>query len=203
MQPDIVLSLAKADPVLEKIIRQIPYPDVVSTNHVFHDLMSCIIEQQIHYRSTKKIFSRMLTSAGIERLCPENFHYFEEKALPHYPLASEKYETIARVIDFWESHHIDWENADDQMVRNTLSAIKGIGQWSIDMILLFTLKRPSVFPQDDYHLKQIMTSLYGLNPTSKLKAQMLSIAEAWSPHQSTAVLYLLDWKRLHKSIPHL
>jgi DNA-3-methyladenine glycosylase II len=141
----------------------------------------------------------MLSSAGINLLSPENFQQFEEKALPEYPLASEKYETIARLIDFWESHHIDWINTDDQTVRHTLSAIKGIGQWSIDMILLFTLKRPSVFPHDDYHLKQIMTSLYGLNPTSKLKAQMLSIAEAWRPHQSTAVLYLLEWKRRHKS----
>jgi DNA-3-methyladenine glycosylase II len=199
MQPDTLLLLAKADPVLEKIIRQIPYPDFVSTHHVFHDLLSCIIEQQIHYRSTKKIFSNMLSSAGINLLSPENFQQFEEKALPEYPLASEKYETIARLIDFWESHHIDWINTDDQTVRHTLSAIKGIGQWSIDMILLFTLKRPSVFPHDDYHLKQIMTSLYGLNPTSKLKAQMLSIAEAWRPHQSTAVLYLLEWKRRHKS----
>ena len=62
------------------------------------------------------------------------------------------------------------------------------------MILLYTLQRPCVFPFDDFHLKQVMTTLYGLNPKAKLKAQMLEIAEKWENQQSLAVLYLLAWK---------
>ncbi|MEO1653926.1 MAG: DNA-3-methyladenine glycosylase 2 family protein, partial [Bacteroidota bacterium] len=77
--------------------------------------------------------------------------------------------------------------------------IKGIGVWTVDMILLFTLKRPNIFPADDYHLKQLMTSLYQLDPKSRLKAQMRAVAEKWSPYQSLAVLYLLDWKVLTKT----
>ncbi len=49
-------QLAQADPVLEKIIGTVPEPIFESTQNVFSDLMSCILEQQIHYRSTKRIF---------------------------------------------------------------------------------------------------------------------------------------------------
>jgi len=67
------------------------------------------------------------------------------------------------------------------------------------MILIFTLNRPNVFSYDDFHIKQIMTKLYGLNPKSKLKAQMKEISEPWSPYKSTAFQYLLEWKKFNKS----
>ena len=66
------------------------------------------------------------------------------------------------------------------------------------MILLYTLQRPNVFPYDDFHLKQIMTSLYGLNPSVKLKAQMIAIADEWGENKSLAVRYLLAWKESNK-----
>jgi DNA-3-methyladenine glycosylase II len=75
-----------------------------------------------------------------------------------------------------------------------LSGIKGIGKWTIDMILLYTLERPNIFPSDDFHLKQIMTSLYHLHPKAKLRAQMLKVAEQWGNQKSLATLYLLAWK---------
>ncbi len=66
------------------------------------------------------------------------------------------------------------------------------------MILMFTLERPDVFPFDDFHLKQIMSSIYGLNPKSKLKAQMIEVAKKWEGHRSLAVQYLWDWKKFEK-----
>lgn len=56
-------TLVKNDPILRNIITQIEKPFIISTNDVFHDLMSCIIEQQIHYRSTKKIFAKAMERA--------------------------------------------------------------------------------------------------------------------------------------------
>ena len=53
---DNALRILKGDPVLKKIIETIPEPNIESTNDVFFDLMSCVLEQQIHYRSTKRIF---------------------------------------------------------------------------------------------------------------------------------------------------
>ncbi|MCP9747756.1 DNA-3-methyladenine glycosylase [Lacihabitans sp. CS3-21] len=193
------MSVPKFDAVLDKIVQEIPQPEIISTQDVFHDLMSCVLEQQIHYRSTKKIFQKMLNTAGIERLSPSNFPILEEKALKaDAKLSMGKYETLLSILDFWERHHMDWFAMHDNEVRNHLSQIKGIGKWTVDMILLYTLQRPDVFPYDDFHLKQIMTSLYGLDPKVKLKASMIKISEKWSNQKSLAVLYLLDWKKYQK-----
>lgn len=187
--------LAKNDPILEKIILQIPKPAIESTNHVFHDLMSCIIEQQIHYRSTKRIFAKALERASINHLTIDNFHLIEKHSLSQIKLAMGKFETMMSVCEYWSNNTKDFAKLSDQEVITELSSIKGIGKWTIDMILLYTLKRENVFPYDDFHLKQIMVSLYGLNEKVKLKAQMLAIAENWGEHKSSAVLYLLAYKK--------
>jgi DNA-3-methyladenine glycosylase II len=190
--------LSNVDAQLGRIIATIPAPESITTNDVFHDLMSCILEQQIHYRSTKKIFQKMLAAANLERLTLENFSQFEEKAFVNVKLATSKFETINAVLEFFEANKIDWNALSDAEVIAQLSSIKGIGKWTIDMILLYTLQRPDVFPYDDFHVKEIMVKLYGLNPNVKLKAQMLDIANAWGEYKSLAVRYLLDWKAFNK-----
>lgn len=187
------------DLILQKLILELPKPTFNSTNCVFHDLMSCIIEQQIHYRSTKKIFQRMLDDCNINRLDLTNFSLFEEKAISKLKLSMGKLETIGRVVDFWSKNTIDWQSLNDEEIRTQLKEIKGIGDWTIDMILLYTLNRSSVFPADDFHLKQIMISLYSLNPTVKLKSQMLEIATQWGSKKSLATLYLLEYKKQLKN----
>ena len=92
------------DPLLEKVIAQIEPPIINSTNDVFHDLMSCIIEQQIHYRSTKKIFIKALERANITHLALDNFHLVEKYSLPQIKLAMGKYETIMSFIEYWSNN---------------------------------------------------------------------------------------------------
>jgi DNA-3-methyladenine glycosylase II len=186
--------LAQADPVLAQVMASLPEPLVTSSGNVFHDLMSCVLEQQVHYRSTKKTFQKMLAAAGLVTLTPENFPQFEALAFAQIKLATDKYETALRVLEFWQANPIAWEQLNDQEVIAKLSAIKGIGQWTIDMILLYTLQRPNVFPADDFHLKEIMVSAYSLDAKAKLKAQMLEVASTWGEHKSLAVKYLLAWK---------
>jgi DNA-3-methyladenine glycosylase II len=192
--------LAKTDPILAKVMSEISRPNIVSTHEVFHDLMSCILEQQIHYRSTKKIFQKMLHTSGIQLLSLSNFHLFEEKVFPYAKFSASKYETILQILEFWHTNNIDWNLLSDEEIKSKLSAIKGIGNWTIDMILLYTLQRPNIFPYEDFHLKQIMVGLYDLNPRVKLKAQMIEISKLWEDHKSMAVLYLLAWKQMKKGI---
>ncbi len=185
----------KNDPILQELILQIPKPQIESTNNVFHDLMSCIIEQQIHYRSTKRIFAKALERASIEYLTIDNFHLIEKYSLSQIKLATNKYETMLSFIEYWKSNTKDFNTLSDEEIIKELSQIKGIGRWTIDMILLFTLQRQNIFPYDDFHLKQTMISLYGLDEKVKLKSRMLEIAESWEPQKSLAVLYLLAYKK--------
>ena len=190
--------LAISDSILANIIAQIPEPIIESTNDVFHDMLSCIIEQQIHYRSTKKIFRKALERADTERVTLDNFYLLEEHSLPAIKLSVGKYETLLAFVEYWNKNTLDFNNLNDAEVVSELSSIKGIGKWTIDMILLYTLQRPNVFPFDDFHVKEIIIKLYGLNPNVKLKAQMIEISNNWGEHKSLAVKYLLAWKTYHK-----
>lgn len=193
-------KLSEADPILAGIIAVIPRPEIKSTKDVFFDLMSCILEQQIHYRSTKRIFQNMLQRADLTTLNIDNFPVFEERALGSIRLAASKFETLEQTLTFFSKNKVDWHALSNSEVGEKLSTIKGIGQWTIDMILLYTLERPNVFPADDFHVKELMTRLYGLDPKSKLKAQMLEVTHRWGEHKSLAVKYLLDWKKYQKSL---
>lgn len=191
--------LSEASPPLKEIIAAVPSPDIRSTNNVFHDLMSCILEQQIHYRSSKKLFQKMLLQADITVLTPHNFSLFEKKAFEGRKFSGRKYETVLNVLDFWQQNDLDWSAMSDEEVYRALAQIKGIGKWTADMILIYTLGRPDVFAFDDYHIKQIMIQRYGLNPKSKLKAQMEELTQKWQPYRSLAFLYLLGWKDFKKA----
>jgi DNA-3-methyladenine glycosylase II len=191
-----VSPIFESDDILKNIIKTISLPQIESTGDVFHDMLSCIIEQQIHYRSTKNIFKKALERAGIERVRLDNFHLLEEHSLPQIKLAMGKYETLLAFVEYWNKNELDFEKLTDDEVIAQLSAIKGIGKWTIDMILLYTLQRPNVFPYDDFHLKNIMVKLYNLDEKSRLKAQMLDVASHWGEHKSLAVKYLLEYKKM-------
>ena len=186
------------DEVIKEVIKTISLPPIVSTQHVFHDLTSCVLEQQIHYRSTKKIFQKILLAADLTLLTPDNFPVLEEKGFGTYKLSMQKHETLLQLVAFFTENDIQWQQLEDQEVRKLLLKIKGISHWTVDMILLYTLERADVFPVDDYHLKQIMTRLYSIGSTEKLRPRMKEIAANWAPHRSLAVRYLLAWKDFHK-----
>ncbi len=186
-------ALFQQDAVMAGLVNEVDLPPLRSTNNVFHDVMSCIIDQQVHYRSSKYVFQHVMQAAGLEELTPDNFHLLEP-CLPTVRLSAAKYEAIAHTVDFFHQNSVDWETLPDNDVRSELGKITGIGRWTVDMVLLYTLRRPDIFPFDDYHLCQVMPKLYRLDPKQKLREKMLAVAKGWSGHRSLAVLYLLAWK---------
>ena len=191
-----IVQLGQNDPVLKPILDRVVLKPLESTRQPFHDLMSCIVEQQIHYRSTKGIFQKLLDRAELQWLTLENFEQFEERALPHLKISMSKVETIGRVVEFFETHsQLDWFSQTDAEVRAWWKPVKGVGTWTVDMFLLYTLERPNVFPAEDYRLKKIMDQLYDWSPKPSLNAQRKAIAAQWSPHASTAVRYLLAYQK--------
>lgn len=179
------------EPVLKPLIETYSLVDFTSSKNVFHDLLSCVIEQQIHYRSRKKQFAKLLERANLTELTPDNFSQFEENALPHIKLSLRKYETLERVVNFFQQNQFNWQEMTDEAIRETLGDLKGIGSWTVDMILLYTLERPDVFPIDDYHLKKALAKHYPTEEYGSGKKALRQIAEAWRPYRSTAVRYLL------------
>jgi len=196
MQKQVIQHLSSQDEVLHSIIKEVDWPEVNSTHNVFHDLLSCVIEQQIHYRSTKKTFAKLLAKASLRDLTPDNFTRFEE-VMDDVKLSMNKYETIAGILEFFDLHSPDWLKMSNAEIKEALFTIKGVGHWTTDMILLYTLERPNVFPAQDYHLKQLMSQLYQID-SRQVIAEMKRIAQYWAPYQSYGVKYLLAWKATNK-----
>lgn len=193
MLTTVTKKLAASDPILKKITESLPPLEIEKDGQVFHDVMSCIIEQQIHYRSTKKVFQKMLAKSKLTILTPKNFTEFE-KSFKDVKLSEKKYATIANILEFWDLNKIDWTSASNEEIYQKLGSINGIGKWTIEMILIYTLQRPDIFAFDDFHIKQIRVKLYKLDPKIRLKVQMTEIANLWIPHRSFAFRYLIEWK---------
>jgi DNA-3-methyladenine glycosylase II len=85
---------------------------------------------------------------------------------------------------------------DDEELIEFLVQIKGIGRWTAEMILMFTLGREDVFAVDDLGIQQAMTKLYKLNAEDKkgMKQEMIKISSKWSPYRTYACRYLWGWK---------
>ena len=188
MQKQVIQHLSAKDKIMQQVVAEVEWPAVASTQNVFHDLLSCVIEQQIHYRSTKKTFAKLLAKASLEELTPDNFEQLET-VLSDVKLSMRKYETLEGVLGFFDLHSPDWPQLSDAEVREALGTIKGVGTWTVDMILLYTLERPNEFPAQDYHLRLVREQLYGIGP-KRITAEMKTVAKNWSPYQSFGVKYL-------------
>ena len=144
--------------------------------------MSCIIEQHIHYRSKKNIFTKALEASGLKELTLESFEQFEKEGLNHLKLSERKFETINNTIDFFRENTIDFDSLTEIEIRNTLSTIKGIGPWTVSMILIYTLDFRNIFEPNDYHIKKAMKQQFGFEKPSDIN----KFADIWSPYKSYA-----------------
>jgi len=199
MNAKTIQYLKSKDPILEQIIGRVKVLPSIEPNPLFHDVMACIIEQQIPYRSTKKLFEKLLSKADLVVLTPANYAQFERLALQDIKLSGRKLETIVRITQLFTEE--DAKGADKDELIRLISTTKGIGNWTSEMLRLFNLVEADIFPADDYHLKNIMVELYELDPDQKLKAQMKEVAESWKPHRSLGVRLLLafqEYRRLMK-----
>lgn len=84
----------------------------------------------------------------------------------------------------------------NEEIIELLTQIKGVGKWTVEMLLMFTLGREDVFAVDDLGIQQAMIKLYKLDTSDKkkIKEQMLQLSEKWSPYRTYACLYLWEWK---------
>jgi len=88
---------------------------------------------------------------------------------------------------------LSMENED---VIELLTQIKGVGRWTVEMLLMFTLGREDVFAVDDFGIQQAMIKIYNLDASDKksMKEKMLKLSAKWSPYRTYACLHLWQWK---------
>lgn len=93
-------------------------------------------------------------------------------------------------------YNFDWSKLSDKDILDLLTQIKGVGSWTVEMILIFQLDRPDVFPVKDLAIQLVMQELYKVeSEKSQLIKDLNIIAESWRPFRTYASLYLWAWRR--------
>lgn len=196
MPTDVKNYLSGRDPILADIIARIELPDLEPTRGVYHDLVSCIVDQQIPARTRGTYMKKLTVLLKGELPDGNNIYTIQPKEWSAAKMAINKYYTLFRMTDYWHEEKMeswDWDKLPDEEIFSRLTSVKGIGPQTGHLILLYSLGRADIFPVGDYHLKQIMEKLY-LKENEKLKHLMLTVAEKWVPYRSVGTRYLLAYK---------
>ena len=194
--------LSAKDPVLGDIIDILQKPAIQSTDDMFFDLVTCILEQQIHYRSKGTYTKKFMELIRHQETSPQLILTLDPHEFALKKISGLKFKALRSLAIYWQEHQledVDWDNLKDDEIKSILMPIRGIGAWTIDMILLFTLRRSDIFNPDDYHLKKIMSQVYQIPANPSLKSSMMDISNNWIPHRSLAVSYLLAWQKYLKT----
>jgi DNA-3-methyladenine glycosylase II len=162
-------------------------------------IMASIISQQLSTKVAKVIFKRFLEIYKGKEPKPEQVLNTSAETLRAIGLSNAKVSYVHNVARFCIEHRITDKKllamSNDEIV-DLLVQIKGIGKWSVEMLLMFTLGREDVFAVDDLGIQQAMTLLYKLDPEDKkgMKEKMLKLSAKWSPYRTYACLHLWKFK---------
>ncbi|CAN5316265.1 hypothetical protein BH09BAC2_BH09BAC2_06240 [soil metagenome] len=167
-------------------------------NKVYLRLCSSIMSQQLSTKVAKVIYNRFIDLYGKEPT-PRQIADTPFYQLRGIGLSNAKVNYVQNVCNFFIEQKItdaQLHKLSNEEVIELLTQIKGVGKWTVEMILMFTLGREDVFAVDDLGIQQSITRLYNLNPENKkeLKEQMLTISSKWSPYRTYACRYLWNWK---------
>jgi len=195
-----VRKLAGADPVLARIIRKVgPYRRRRAPRGTtyFQALVRSIVYQQLHGKAAAAILERFKALYEREPFPePAQVLRTRDSALRRIGLSRQKasyIKDIARRAAAGELEPGSLHALPDDAVVETLTAIKGIGQWTADMFLMSALGRPDVLPVGDYGIRKAVQKAYSLR-TLPDERRLSKIAEPWRPHRSIACWYL--WRSL-------
>ena len=165
---------------------------------IYHSLLSSIVSQQLSAKVVKVIWNRF-TDLFVEGYPdPEVLLSKDHGILRGIGLSNSKANYVKNVAEFKLANDMSFDflrTKSDEEIIQYLSQIKGVGRWTAQMILMFPMDRPNVFPVDDLGIQNAMKSLYNIDLEKKeLKAKMLDIASVWDPYRTLASKYL--WKSL-------
>lgn len=162
-------------------------------------LMASIMSQQLSTKVAKVIFHRFLTLYNGKEPKPQQVLDTPFETLRGIGLSNAKVAYIQNVAQFCIDHKITdtrLQKMENEAIIELLTQIKGVGKWTVEMLLMFSLGREDVFAVDDLGIQQAMCKLYKISAADKkkMKARMLKIATNWSPYRTYACLHLWSWK---------
>lgn len=186
------------DKKLAKILVD-PLPGLQLRENIPLRLMASIMSQQLSTKVAKVIYKRFLEIYGGNEPQPQQVIDTPFETLRAIGLSNAKVNYIQNVARFCIEHNITdtklLEMTNEEIIE-LLTQIKGVGKWTVEMLLMFTLGRQDVFAVDDLGIQIAMIKIYKLpiNDKKELKEKMLRLSKKWSPYRTYACLHLWKWK---------
>ena len=194
---DYFIHLQK-DKKLIKILKE-SLPVLQMRQNIPLRLMASIMSQQLSTKVAKVIYKRFLEIYNGDEPHPKEVLETSSETLRSIGLSNAKVTYVQNVARFCiENNMTDTKllSLNNEEIIDLLTQIKGVGKWTVEMLLMFTLGREDVFAVDDLGIQQAMIKVYKLPTDDKkvLKEKMLKISGKWSPYGTYACLHLWQWK---------
>ncbi len=162
-------------------------------------LMASIMSQQLSTKVAQVIYRRFLELYNGKEPKPQQVLDTPFEKLRGIGLSNAKVSYVQNVAQFCIEHKITDKKLlrmSNEEIIELLTQIKGVGRWTVEMLLMFTLGREDVFAVDDLGIQQAMVKTYKLDESNKkaLQEKMIKISEKWKPYRTYACLHLWKWK---------
>jgi DNA-3-methyladenine glycosylase II len=192
-----VAHLKKQDEVMAKIIKTIGLCTLFERKRLsgFETLYRTIASQQLSKKAAATICGRVKASLNGKMITPQNILEIDAATLRSAGLSARKVEYIHSLAQMVVDKELSFRKlnamSDDEVIE-TLTQIRGIGRWSAEMYMLFTMYRQDVFPFDDVAILNVMAELYSITDR-KQRDEYEAISNHWRPYRSVAVWYLYSY----------
>lgn len=191
-------ELAAADPVMAGLISRFPDAVLANRGDPFQTLARAIVGQQISVKAADSVWARFADFA--QHVAPEHIVTLEQAALAACGLSRRKAEYLHDLAGHFVDGRIKpacWTVLGDEAVIAELIDVRGIGRWTAEMFLIFSLRRPDIWPVDDIGLQKAVALHYleGARPTPLLLRQH---GERHAPWRTVATWYL--WRSLDPGV---
>ncbi len=187
------IDLLKRSKIMQGLINKYGRPDFNPGQDYFQSLFRSIVFQQLSGEAAQTIYKRLVNLiAETSNLCPNEVLKLDKDDMRKAGLSFQKINYVRNLADYFENNSFkkkDVERMTDEEISKELTQIKGIGQWTVDMFLMFTLNRADILPYKDLGIqKGIMKILNTKNLPSKKEMEIC--AKKWSPYRTIACWYL-------------
>ena len=189
----------KVDLVLTALVKKQGLLTLTTHPNYYLKLCHSILSQQLSTKVATVIRDRFMALYGGRFPTPQQILDTKVEAFRGIGFSNAKANYVHNVARFTMDEGMEDAKLDamtDEEVIKYLTPIKGVGRWTVEMLLMFTMGREDVFAVDDLGIQNAMCALYNIKKADKkkMKAKMLKISAAWSPYRSYACLHL--WRSL-------
>ncbi len=181
--------LKSNDPILSEIIDENLHPFLSPNGNVGNTLIKSIVGQQISVKAADSVWRKMEDLLGT--VIPENIVLYDLQDLRECGLSMRKSEYMLDFSRLWVDSlsDLDWFSMDDEGVRSRLLEIRGVGPWTVDMVMIFALGQPDILPLGDIGLIRAIEKTYARGSNLGVE-EILDISTGWSPYRTVATWYL-------------